>query len=352
MKQTDFIIVGQGLAGTLLHSFLEKKGHSSMVIDPGHHHAASLVAAGIINPVTGRYYTKSWKIDELIPAAQATYHQLEKELNISIFQHRNILRSLFHQKDANDWALRMADPAYQKYMLTKVDPTDFLPWTQASFAYGELTHGAQVQLSVLVKAYRGKLLKNNDIVEEEFDYERLEVSESSFRYGAIESKQVVFCEGIGSTRNPFFNYLPFRGTKGEVLIIKIEEPEATKLLKHRLFLVPFGNQEYWVGSAYVKEYEDDLPTEEGRQKLLDQLQEVLNVPFEIVNHLSAIRPTVKDRRPFLGEHPTIPGMHIFNGLGTKGASLGPFFAQQMANFLDHDAPIDPLVNIERYAPKA
>ncbi|MEL7021711.1 MAG: hypothetical protein AAGK47_08885, partial [Bacteroidota bacterium] len=61
------------------------------------------------------------------------------------------------------------------------------------------------------------------------------------------------------------------------------------------------------------------------------------------------RPTVKDRRPFLGKHPDFSRLAIFNGLGTKGASLGPYFAQQMTNHLLQQTALEPDVDITRFA---
>ena len=61
-----------------------------------------------------------------------------------------------------------------------------------------------------------------------------------------------------------------------------------------------------------------------------------------------IRPTVADKRPLLGLHPTLPQLAIFNGLGTKGASLGPYFAEQMTNFLLDKQDLEHEANISRF----
>ena len=45
----DYIIVGQGLAGTLLAYFLEQSGKSVVFVDNGYKTAATKVAAGIFN---------------------------------------------------------------------------------------------------------------------------------------------------------------------------------------------------------------------------------------------------------------------------------------------------------------
>ena len=53
-KIFDYIIVGQGIAGTNLAFQLIDSGKSIMVIDQVNLNSSSRVATGIINPVTGR----------------------------------------------------------------------------------------------------------------------------------------------------------------------------------------------------------------------------------------------------------------------------------------------------------
>ena len=48
----DILILGQGLAGTSLAINAISEGKTVMVIDNGHQSAASMVAAGLVTPVT------------------------------------------------------------------------------------------------------------------------------------------------------------------------------------------------------------------------------------------------------------------------------------------------------------
>jgi len=119
------------------------------------------------------------------------------------------------------------------------------------------------------------------------------------------------------------------------------------MYKHRIFVVPKGNDLYWIGSMYEWNYRTEAPTPESHEFLENRLKEAVKVPFEIVEHLAAVRPTVKDRRPFLGLHHKHKQLAVFNGLGTKGASLGPFFAAQMAEHLVNQASVESTVDIQR-----
>ena len=344
----DYLIVGQGLAGTLLSYFLNKAGQSVQVIDQLKPNAASQVAAGLINPITGRRYVKSWKADHLIPFAKETYRQLEKEFEVQFYTERNILRTLFNSREENDWMLRTGEEGYQKYMLDQVELGAYEAFTTKAFSYGEVRYAAQVNLAKLITRYRKHLKENHQIIEAPFNYDALKMTDQGITYEEVRARNIIFCEGHQAVNNPFFNYLPFGGAKGEVLIVKIPEVNFKKILKHRIFIAPLGDDLYWIGATYDWNIEQDQPSEKGKSFLQNRLEDILEVPYEIMDHKAAVRPTVKDRRPFLGAHPEWRQVFIFNGLGTKGASLGPYFAKQMVDFLIEDTPLEDAVDINRF----
>ncbi len=343
-----YLIVGQGLAGTLLCHFLLEKGTDIHVIDHFSERAATQVAAGIINPITGRRYVKSWRVDELIPFAKATYRQLEQQLGISVLTERSILRSLFNHREESDWLLRTDEPAYQPYMAEDPELGAYAELTEPVYAYGETLQGAQVQVGHLAQAFRQMLRESGRLTEATFDYKAIQLVDGKAIYQGEAYDKIIFSEGYLARNNPFFNYLPFGGAKGEVLLVRIPNAGFEKLLKHRVFIVPIEDDIYWIGATYNWKFESDAPTQEGGLFLKERLEEVLKVPFEIIEHKAAVRPTVKDRRPFLGLHPEWPQLALFNGLGTKGASLGPFWAKHMADFLTENTSLDEEVDIRRF----
>lgn len=351
---TDYLIVGQGLAGTLVTYFLLKAGRSVHVIDDGYPRAATKVAAGIINPVTGRRYVKSWRIDELIPQARQTYRELENLLDIEVYHPRSILRALFNAREENDWQTRAYTPEYQNYIVpnNEVDTGAFAKFAVPAFDYGELREGAQVEIGKLVKHYRQYLQKKNRLSEAEFDFSKLKLSAGGINYKGINAQGIIFCEGAKAKYNPFFSYLPHEGNKGETLIAEIPGADFQKILKQRIFIVPLAGGQYWIGSTSDNHHSDDLPSTKARDNLLEKLNKLLLTPFELKAHQAAIRPTVKDRRPLLGKHPDHPQLIIFNGLGTKGASLGPYWAAHLSEVLNTGQKIDPEVNINRFELKA
>ena len=345
----DYFIIGQGLAGTLLGYRLERAGKTVAYLDHPAQTAASDVAAGIINPITGRNYVKSWRIDELLPAARTLYAELEKELNVKIWHDLPLVRTLFNRSELNLWDVRSGDENYQRYTEDNPDLGEFSQLTNPAFAYAGIRETARVDIAMLVNSYRQKLLREGRFVAAAVDYNRLDIDpDGNFNVATFKAKAVIFCEGWRGRENPFFNYLPFGGAKGEILRVKLAGPTPERMLKHRIFLVPQSDSTYWVGATAENHFADDLPSPQNATYLEDRLRELVTVPYEILSHEAAVRPTTKDRRPFLGRHPNQKNLIIFNGLGTKGASLAPLCSRWLFEHLLENKKLPEEVDIQRY----
>lgn len=344
----DYIIVGQGIGGTLLSYFLIKNGQKVLVIDDGHLTSSSKVAAGIVNPITGRRYVKSWMFEELFDFAMTTYHALDELLGIKCFEPRNIVRVLFNNKEVNDYFTRSAELSYQNFMLEATDFSEYAPILKPFYDSGEVTFSGKVNLQTLIRAYAQHLSNTQSLLAENFDFQSLKLNSESIFYKNIETKRIIFCEGIKATENPFFNYLPFNGAKGQVLIIRIPNFKPIKIFKHKIFLVPLYDDIFWVGATQENGYKDALPTEKGKAHLIEMLEKVIHVPYEILEQQAAIRPNTRDRRPFIGQHLIFDKLFIFNGLGTKGSSLAPYFAHHFTDYLLGKSPLMKAVDIQRF----
>lgn len=327
---------------------LIQTGQKVFIIDHQHQGASSKVAAGLINPITGRRFVKSWMIDDLLPIAIETYQQFENDLNISILHRRNIYRALIDPGNENDWTIRKTYPEFTTYMGNQLEASNFPKGITAPYQIGEQLQSLQIDIPQLITAFCQKQKKQNQIESALFDFDQLELTKDGVNYQGIKTKKIIFCEGHQTIRNPWFNYLPFVLAKGEVLIIKAPELNLNYIYKNQTTIAPLGNDLYWIGSTYDWKFENDDPTEDGKKKLLKQLNQDIKVPFEIVSHQAAIRPTVKDRRPLLGKHPEFQQLAIFNGLGTKGASLGPYWAKKMTEFLLNETTLEKEINIDRF----
>jgi glycine oxidase len=345
----DYIIVGHGIAGALLGYFAEKAGKRCLFIDQPNPESSTQVAAGIINPITGRRFVKSWRVEDLLPFAEKTYRALEQELGISFYHTRPLIRTLFNRGDENNWQARILEPAYEPYYIEPVELGALPQITQPAFSYMQVAQTAQVSIGKMANALKAKRKEVFCLLEEEFVFDELAfTAEGGVSYKDYVAEKVIFCEGWRSRFNPWFGHLPFGGNKGQVLLVRLPEAKLARMFKHRIFIVPFEDDLYWVGATSDNQFTDAATTEEAREYLLQRLEEVLTTPYELVDHRAAIRPTVKDRRPFIGLHPEHPQLGIFNGMGTKGASLAPFWASHFVAHLIDQEPLDTTVDIQRF----
>jgi len=334
-SMTKTLIVGQGIAGTLLAWSLRKRGVEVHIADGNLAGSSSSVAAGIINPVTGKRFVKSWRFDEFFPVAKEIYQSLEQEYGIKIWEERPTLRLLGTPEEANDWSIRCAQPEYSDHLGETEDSGSWGPFLKPGFRLGVIRKSARVNFPVLLTAFRENARKAGTFFEKSIDYQESETLLRTY-------DRIVFCEGWRAEANPFFPESSFRVSKGEALIIRFSEPECvahlegvphvfpTDMLKKTILLAPLGDGTFWVGSTYRWNFDDTLPGHEGRDYMLSYLHEMFDTPFEIVNQVSGIRPTMMDRRPVVGQSKLNPKVFIFNGLGTKGALLAPYFAEQLA----------------------
>ncbi len=345
----DFIIVGQGIAGSMLSWFLLKENQQILVIDELNLSSATHVAPGVTNPITGRKFVKTWLADDLIPFAAETYHHFEELFKDTLLHPLPIIKLLDSVKAQNDWSVRCSSPGYVAYL--KNEQVIRMAPEKVSNDFGgfEINGGTKLDASKFLTHYR-KLLQDKDLlVDEKFNFDDLEVNEEFVVYKGKKARRIIFCEGANAVKNPYFKFLPFQLAKGECLVLKVDDFYNDRLISGEVGILPtFANKdEYFVGATHEWTFDDDQPSEKGKNELLGNLSTVLNAPYEIVAHRAAVRPTVKDRRPFVGFHPDYPNVGIFNGMGTKGLSLSPYFAAHFASHLVKGTPVMKEVDIKR-----
>ncbi|WP_163707777.1 NAD(P)/FAD-dependent oxidoreductase [Mangrovibacterium lignilyticum] len=346
--KTDFIIVGQGLAGTLLTHELIKLGKTVQVIDSPDFQKASAVAAGLINPVVFRRLTKSWLIDELYPQLEDTYVELEALLGNSIY-HPKKIRKIFGAGEADFWRKKAVENDLLQYLQIEPDESGY-PELKLEHGSGWVEKAGRVDLNNLLTGFREYLLKRKCLHEFNFDYSRLVIHPDRVEYGDLAASKIIFCEGHRASQNPYFQNIQFKHTKGEVFKLKTTGYHADFILNKAFFLMPVGGNEYRMGATYDWNKLDEVPTASAKEELCGKLEQVFGGAYSLTEHAAGIRPTTHDRRPVLGLHPEYPQIGIFNGLGSKGCMLGPYFTKQfVALLIDKSSLINPEVNLTRYS---
>ena len=343
----DYFIIGQGIAGTILAHSLEKQGYTYCIIDADHPETSSKVAAGLFNPVTGKRVVKTWKADYLFPYAASFYTTLEKQLKASFYHPKEIYKPYNSIEEQNDVIAKTAEKRLSPYISLEVNNDFFQPVIENSLG-GILIHqGGYLDTQTFLSASRKYFDSKGAYHLEEIDNNDFSFDDDSVQWKTHSAKKVVFCEGYRAKFNPLFSWLPFSVTKGEMLQIEMKNFPSSHIINKGGFILPKGNNTFICGSSYEHSIENTV-TEKGRLIVEEKLNSILKVPFKITGQRAAIRPTVRDRRPYIGIHPANSKIAIFNGMGTKGVTLSPYFADEFVSFLEKDGELDKEVNISRY----
>ena len=346
MKEVDYIIVGCGLASIAFCEQLRAEKKSFVVFDDSSQQS-SLVAAGLYNPVILKRFSEVWKANEQLSLASEVYAKIEKDLNIKIDYKLKILRLFNSIEEQNNWFNASDKPNLEPYLATQL-LKNTNTFVNAPHGFGEVLHAGRLDTDTLISEYKSFLNTIDSFKEETFRYASLQISDKTVQYNTISSKQIVFTEGFGVKKNPFFNVVPLNGTKGEVLTIKAPDLNIDYAIKSSVFILPIGDNLYNVGATYNWTDKTNEPTEEGKQELISKLKTFIKCDFEIVNHVAGIRPTVKDRRPLVGQHEKYSNLYILNGLGTRGVMIAPYVAEKLFNFIEKGEDLDKEIDVNRF----
>ncbi len=343
----DYIVVGQGMAGSCLAHQLLEINKKILVYDVPENNFSSTVAAGIYNPITGRNLVKTWMADELFPYLTQFYSSIEKESNTRFLNDKTIYRPFLNPEEQNDWMGRSSDPLFSDY----IKKIDLQPKEGNKFndAYGGLylQKSGYLNIPIFLGVIQSKLQAIGAYKREFFEVEALEIKEEEVAYKGIRSKKLVFCDGVGGAKVPYFEHLPYKHVKGELLEIETEGiPEY--IVNRGVFMLHKENNTYKVGATYENTELHNGITEKGKNQLVKKLAELYKNKYRITNHLSGIRPATKDRKPFVGLHPKHKVLGIFNGLGAKGVSLAPWLSSHYVQHLEFGSKLNREIDIIRY----
>ena len=343
---TDYIIVGSGLAGIAFAETLLQNNKSFIIFD-NKSQSSSSIASGLYNPVILKRFSEVWNAMPQLELVKEFYSSIEQKLGTQFDFKIPIYRKFFSVEEQNNWFTASDKPNLAPFLSTTIVHKKY-NGIDAPFGYGEVMQTGYVDTIALLTHYHEYLKSINLLALDTFDYAKLKTFDDYIEYQNIKSKHIVFAEGFGMHSNPFFNYLPLDGTKGELFIIRAADLDLDVIINTSVFILPLGDNLFKVGATYNWKDKTNTPTQEGRQELIERIKEILNCDFEIVEHFAGVRPTVKDRRPLLGTHPKHANLHILNGLGTRGVMLAPTLARALFDFIENGKPLDKTIDIKRY----
>ena len=341
----DYLIVGSGLSGVMLCEALRKRGKSFKVIS-NKSQQASIVASGLYNPVVLKRFNKAWDAEKHLPVAMSAYEELELFLGIKIDYKLPIYRLFSSIAEQNNWIIASDKIPLKPYLISNIK-NNINQNIYAPYGYGEVKNTGRIDTKLLLESYSNVLNNEKLISHESFEYDKLKISKKIV-YKGIESENIIFSEGFGVRQNPFFNYLPIEGTKGELIIINAPKLNSEVIIKSSVFIIPIGNNNYLVGSTYAWDDFNNDPTINAKNKLLNKLDKLVLCPYKVVYQRAGIRPTVIDRRPLVGQHKSHENLYILNGLGSRGVLIAPTVANALINFIEDKLPLQKEINISRF----
>ena len=348
----QILIVGGGLAGAFLAAESVCAGHAVVLVDEERPNAASHVAAGLYNVITGRMATKTWMAEPFLQALDDFFsHELHAPLR-RFFHPHPIYRPYKTISECNEWFFRSAEAAYApltRHISAPRDPDRI----HNPLGGLEITPCGWLEAGSFVTALKELLVEAGKMewIRERFDHAALDAGRMQVNLGGKMRRfdEVVFAEGTGLLDNPLFDWVDLRPLKGQVLEIEMEGLPEDYILLRKVYLVPRGPSRYVVGSTYEKIFSDLAPTNEGVDALKRMVAEATPLPFRLLEARAGARPTTPNRRPIVGRHPHFPGICIFNGLGTKGVLQGPWCAREFRQWLDgKSAELPRDVRLERF----
>lgn len=342
----DYLIVGFGLGGMCFSHVAVANGKTILVIDDNNTNS-SRVAAGLINPVILKRFTTVWKAEEQIDFLQQFYKEIEARYSKQYLFELPILRKLASVEEQNNWFSNADKVSLSRFLNTELNRTNY-DFISSPFYFGEVSETGYLNIASLIDDTIEELKNTGAYINESFDYNCLNVSKEYVEYNGSKAKRIVFAEGYAMRFNPLFNTLPLDGTKGEVITIKAPNLKLDKIVKAGVFVMPVGDTFFRVGATYNWKDKDNRPTSDGLNELIEKFKAIVSVDFEVVEHKAEVRPTVRDRRPLVGQHDEFSNVYLLNGLGTRGVMLGPYLSQNLFDFIEKSMPLPVEIDIKRF----
>lgn len=341
MKNVDYIIVGSGYAGIFFAHQLLLHQKSFVIFSEGSK-SASHVSAGIVNPVVLKKFTTFWLAAEQIEFLTDTMAEIESYTDKNYLIKENIHRIFHDEKEKELW-------------LTKTETEELGPFLNKEFHHleiiinpfgtGSVKQSARLNVEDFFGDFFTLFKKNDQLITERFEYAEL----AGNTYKDFTFKHIVFCEGMGVTANPYFSQIPVIANKGHHLKVRLSEKLGHEFtLKKKHFLFPVSAGTYYYGGTYDPNERENEIDDFATEQLKEGLSEFYPHPFEIEEVNYGFRPTVKDRRPILGNHPDHSNYFVYNGLGARGILNGCYFSRELFEHIENGKTLMPEVDVKRF----
>lgn len=338
--QKRTLIIGGGVAGLCLAHHFTRRNEAFCLVDDGKN-ASSVVAAGIVHPMSFRRTLLSWNATPFYKEAQAFYKEIEIILKKKFYHPLKVRRIFSSKEESLTWQQRRNDQSFEPFL------HEFSPEDDSFGPYGSgCVKGFWIDSKVFISEslkdlHARKLLLSDTVTADNFNPKSLE-------YKGTKYDAVVLALGYKHKEFPWFSKAPVNATKGQLLTVKWDNPEQHTSLHRKAFALPISENTFKIGSTYEWNNTTLDPTEKGRELILKNVTSITSDALEVLSHTVGIRPTTNDRRPLVAQHLRYRQLFIFNGLGTKGYMLAPSLAQHLSEAIIENKPLSEELNPSRF----
>lgn len=336
-RKYDAIIVGQGLAGSAVAWTLKRAGMDVVVIDPGDSNTASKISAGLVTPYSGKRQAQDNDFDRRRQQAKAFYEDVGKQLGTTLWLDESSVRWFEDQRERDDYRA--------KSERNEVNDTEQVVDERGETVGYRMQSAARVMVSRFLEGTREVLRQKRRLIKRRLKNEEVRVNEQGIEIKELKlvAKRIIFCQGFAGRENPWFPNIPDGPVRGEILEIAVPaaESEAVQHRKHWLAksysAAEAGEHRYLVGATYDRDDLHDGVTFEGRMELTEGARQLTSQPYEIVNHQSAVRAAMRDRKHRVLRSTVNPNVYLVNGMGSRGSLLAPVAASELLTMIQEPA---------------
>lgn len=312
-RTLDAVIIGQGLAGSQLALSMLAQNKRVMVMDDGWKSASSIVAAGLINPITGHRPQREPHFDVYRDAFQRLYPLWQRQLDADFFDVLPQLRIFRDQEQKSKWH--------------KAHPDITINHLEHPFGSCTIEDTYVVRTDVFLHAARDYFQTHNLYQNQRIAFEDIHTSDDHIEICGHRTSMLVWCDGAKLNENPFFANDLLEPTRGDIITLGVTDALTPKVYNWGKWMIPQKNGDWKLGSTYHHDLSQPHPMQENQEALISSMKHALNIQnCSVVEHKTGIRPTTLDRQPRIKKSSHHPRIYAFNGFGSKGCMKIPFFA--------------------------
>ncbi|WGU69133.1 hypothetical protein QIU19_04710 [Capnocytophaga canimorsus] len=114
-----------------------------------------------------------------------------------------MLRKFASVEEQNNWFLAAEKTEISTFLATDIIAQYNLA-VPAPFGFGKVRQTGRLQIREMIDFLQEIWRNQGILLEETFHYQLLKIEDEEVSYQGVKAQNIVFCEGFGVVKNPFF----------------------------------------------------------------------------------------------------------------------------------------------------